>query len=149
IRTLRRSLRTEGEPFERSWRRRRIEPRKLVFVLDVSGSMGAYARALARFAHAAVQAGRTVEVFAFGTRLTRITPALHSRDPDAALAALGGAVPDWEGGTRIGESLKTLVERWGRGGPIRGAVVVILSDGLDRGEPEVLATQMERLARLA
>lgn len=148
-RMLRRALRTEGEPFERSWRRRRTKPRRLVLVLDVSGSMGAYARSLAQFAHAAVRAGRQVEVFAFGTRLTRITPALHSRDPDAALAALGKAVPDWEGGTRIGDSLKELLDGWGRRGPVRGAVVVILSDGLERGDPLLLADQIRRLAMLA
>ncbi len=148
-RTLRRALRTEGEPLERSWRQRRLKPRRLVLVLDVSGSMGAYARSLAGFAHAAVRAGRNVEAFAFGTRLTRITPALHSRDPDAALRALGQAVPDWEGGTRIGESLKELVDGWGRSGPVRGSVLIILSDGLERGDPELLSAQMQRLARLA
>ncbi len=148
-RTLRRALRTEGEPLERSWRRRRLKPRRLVLVLDVSGSMGAYARSLAGFAHAAVRAGRNVEAFAFGTRLTRITPALHSRDPDAALRALGKAVPDWEGGTRIGESMKELLDSWGRSGPVRGSVVIILSDGLERGDPELLSAQMQRLARLA
>ncbi len=148
-RTLRRALRTEGEPFQRAWRRRRTKPRRLVLVLDVSGSMGAYARSLAGFAHAAVRAGRHVEAFAFGTRLTRITPALHSRDPDAALAALGQAVPDWEGGTRIGDSLKELLDGWGRRRPLRGAVVVIASDGLDRGDPEFLGKQMRRLSRVA
>ncbi len=148
-RTLRRALRTEGEPFQRAWRRRRTKPRRLVLVLDVSGSMGAYARSLAGFAHAAVRAGRHVEAFAFGTRLTRITASLHSRDPDAALAALGQAVPDWEGGTRIGDSLKELLDGWGRRRPLRGAVVVIASDGLDRGDPEFLGEQMRRLSRVA
>ena len=148
-RTFRRALRTEGELLERSWRRRRTKPRRLVLVLDVSGSMGAYARSLAQFAHAAVRAGGKVEAFAFGTRLTRITPSLHSRDPDAALEALGKAVPDWESGTRIGESLKELLDGWGRRGPIRGAAVIILSDGLERGDPELLGEQMCRLSRLA
>lgn len=149
-RTLRRSLRTHGEPLQRTWRRRRTRPRRLVLVLDVSGSMSAYAEQLARFAHAAVQAGRRhVEAFVFGTRLTRITPALYARDPDTALAALGRAVEDWEGGTRIGQSLKKLIDGWGRGGPLRGSIVVILSDGLERGQPELLAEQMRRLARLA
>ena len=149
-RTLRRSLRTHGEPLRRTWRRRRTRPRRLVLALDVSGSMGAYAEHLARFAHAAVQAGRRhVEAFAFGTRLTRITPSLYARDPNVALAALGEAVVDWEGGTRIGESLKGLIDGWGRRGPLRGAIVVILSDGLERGEPELLAEQMRRLSRLA
>ncbi len=90
-----------------------------------------------------------MEAFAFGTRLTRITPSLHSRDPDAALEALGKAVPDWESGTRIGESLKELLDGWGRRGPIRGAAVIILSDGLERGDPELLGEQMRRLSRLA
>jgi uncharacterized protein with von Willebrand factor type A (vWA) domain len=148
-RTFRRALRTEGELLERSWRRRRRKPRRLVVVLDVSGSMGAYARSLAQFAHAAVRAGSHVEAFAFGTRLTRITPSLHTRDPDAALDALGRAVPDWESGTRIGESLKQLIDRWGRRGLLRGAVVIILSDGLERGDPESLAQQMARIKRLA
>lgn len=149
-RTLRQALRTEGEPFRRTWRRRRAKQRRLVLVLDVSGSMGAYARGLARFAHAAIQAGRRhVDAFAFGTRLTRVTAALRSRDPDAALAALGRAVADWHGGTRIGESLAELIARWGRHGPVRGAVVVILSDGLERGDPELLARAMQRLACLA
>lgn len=148
-RTLRRALRTEGEPLERSWRRRRVKPRRLVLVLDISGSMGAYARSLAGFAHAAVRAGRNVEAFAFGTRLTRITAALHWRDPDAALRALGQEVPDWEGGTRIGESLKELLDGWGRRGPIRNSIVIILSDGLERGDPQLLSAQMQRLARLA
>ncbi len=96
-----------------------------------------------------MRAGRNVEAFAFGTRLTRITSALHSRDPDAALRALGKAVPDWEGGTRIGESLKELLDGWGRSGPVRGSVMIILSDGLERGDPELLSAQMQRLARLA
>lgn len=149
-RTVRQAFRTHGEPFRRHWRRRRTKPRGLVLVLDISGSMGAYAESLARFAHAAIQAGRRqVEAFAFGTRLTRITPALGSRDPDAALSKLGRAVEDWEGGTRIGESLKALIDDWGRRGPLRGSVVVILSDGLERGEPELLAEQMRRLSRLA
>lgn len=148
-RTLRRALRTDGEPLERVWRRRATRPRRIVLVLDVSGSMGPYARALAQFAHAAVLAGRNVEAFAFGTRLTRITPALRSRDRNAVLEALGRSVPDWQGGTRIGPCLRELVDGWGRKGPLRGAVVVILSDGLERGDPTVLAAQMERLSRLA
>lgn len=148
-RTLRRSLRTGGEPLERAWRRRRTKPRRTVMVLDVSGSMGAYARPLIQFAHALVMAGRPVEVFAFGTRLTRLTPALHSRNRDAVLQKVGEKVPDWQGGTRIGESLWELLDRWGRRGPLRGAVVVLVSDGLERGDPALLASQMERLGRLA
>lgn len=148
-RTFRRALRTEGELLERSWRRRRVKPRRLVIVLDVSGSMAAYARSFAQFAHAAVRAGSNVEAFTFGTRLTRITPSLQSRDPDVSLEALGQAVPDWASGTRIGESLKELLEGWGRRGPLRGAAVIILSDGLDCGDPKLLGAQMERLSRLA
>ena len=146
---LRHAFRTEGEPLRRSWRRRRVKPLRLVLVLDVSASMGVYARALAQFAHAATRSGGHVEAFAFGTRLTRITAALRSPDPDAALGALGKAVPDWQGGTRIGESLRELLDRWGRRGPVRGAVVVLCSDGLERGDPQLLAEQMRRLSRLA
>jgi uncharacterized protein len=148
-RTLRAALRTEGEPFERFWRRRRTRPRRLVLVIDVSGSMGGYVRTLARFAHSAMRAGRHVEAFVFGTRLTRVTPVLRSRDPDVALAALGDAVPDWEGGTRIGESLKELIAGWGRRGPLRGAVVVLCSDGLECGDPHEVGVQMRRLSMLA
>ena len=148
--TLRRSLRTQGEPLERVWRRRRTKPRRLVVVFDVSGSMGEYTRPLARFAHACVRAGGRVEGFAFGTRLTRVTPALRHRDADVALEALGDAVADWHGGTRIGECLADLIDGpWGRRGPLRGSVVVICSDGLDRGEPAMLAYQMRRLRLLA
>lgn len=147
-RTLRRSMRTYGEPIDRGWRRRRTKPRRLVVVFDVSGSMESYTKPLARFAHAAVRTGGLVEAFAFGTRLTRVTPALRSRDPDRALGFLGGLVGDWHGGTRIGESLAELIDGWGRG-PLRGAVVVICSDGLDRGDPDLLVASMERLCRLA
>ncbi len=126
-----------------------MKPRRIVLVLDVSGSMGAYARSLAQFAHTAVRGGHKVEAFTFGTRLTRITSALHNRDPNVALAVIGKEVRDWEGGTRIGDSLKELLDGWGRRGPIRGAVVVIASDGLERGDPSLLEEQMRRLARLA
>lgn len=147
--TLRRSLRTQGEPFRRAWRERRTRPRPLVLVLDVSGSMSPYGRPLVEFAHAAASGGRRVEAFCFGTRLTRITPVLRTRDPDAALAAVAARVVDWEGGTRIGESLKQLLDEWSSRSALRGAVVVLCSDGLERGEPEPLARQMQRLARLA
>jgi uncharacterized protein len=148
-RTLRRSLRTEGEPFQRAWRRRRTKRRPLVLVLDVSGSMSPYGRPLIEFAHAAVRAGRRVEVFCFGTRLTRVTRILRARDPGEALAAVGAAVTDWEGGTRIGASLKELLDRWAPRSALRGSVVILCSDGLERGDPELLARQMRRLARLA
>ena len=145
---IRRSMRMHGEPGELVFRQRRTRPRPLILVLDVSGSMADYSRHLLQFAHTARQAATRVEVFCFGTRLTRITRALSQRRPDAALAAAGELVMDWEGGTRIGESLRTFVQRWGRAGLCRGGVVIICSDGLDRGDPEVLATAMERLSRL-
>jgi uncharacterized protein with von Willebrand factor type A (vWA) domain len=148
-RTLRRSLRTEGEPFHRAYKDRRTRPRPMVLILDVSGSMSPYARPLVEFAHAAARAGRKVEAFAFGTRLTRITPVLRSREPDDVMAAVAKRVADWEGGTRIGESLQTLLEEWSTRSALRGAVVVLCSDGLERGDPELLAKQMQRLARLA
>jgi uncharacterized protein with von Willebrand factor type A (vWA) domain len=148
-RTLRRSLRTRGEPFERSWRDRRVRGRPLVLILDVSGSMSPYARALVQFGYAAMAAGRRVEVFCFGTRLTRVTRTLRTKDPDRALHEIGRTVADWEGGTRIGESLKSLLDRWGQRTALRGAVVVLCSDGLERGDPELLRSQMARLGRLA
>jgi uncharacterized protein len=148
-RTLRRSLRTHGEPIHRAWRRRATRLRPLVLLLDVSGSMSAYSRALLQFGYAAMGAGQRVEVFCFGTRLTRVTRALRVTDPDRALAEVGEQVRDWSGGTRIGDSVKQLVEHYGRGAMLRGAVVVICSDGLERGDPDALAAQMARLRRLA
>ena len=148
-RTLRRSLRTSGEPLQRAWLERRSKPRPLVLVLDVSGSMSSYSRALLQFGFAAMRAGRKVEVLCFGTRLTRVTRALRDRDPDAALGEAARAVVDWDGGTRIGASIKELLDRYGQHASLRGAVVVLCSDGLDRGDPELLAAQMARLGRLA
>jgi uncharacterized protein with von Willebrand factor type A (vWA) domain len=148
-RTLRRSLRTRGEPFERAWRDRRVRGRPLVLILDVSGSMSPYARALVQFGYAAMAAGRRVEVFCFGTRLTRVTRTLRTKDPDRALHEIGRTVADWEGGTRIGESLKSLLDGWSQRGALRGAVVVLCSDGLERGDPELLRAQMARLGRVA
>jgi uncharacterized protein len=148
-RTLRRSFRTGGEPVDRAWRERRRRPRRLVLVLDVSGSMADYSRALLVFAHAALRGDRRWEAFCFGTRLTRVTTALGAARPDDALARAAETVVDWDGGTRIGESLKTFLDDFGHGGVARGAVVVICSDGLDVGEPELLAEQMARLSRLA
>jgi uncharacterized protein len=148
-RTLRRSLRTQGEPFDRSWRARRSRARPLVLLLDVSGSMAPYARALLQFGFAAMAAGRRVEVFCFGTRLTRVTRALRTKDPDRAFHDIAREVADWEGGTRIGESLKTLLDGWSQRAALRGAVVVLCSDGLERGDPELLRTQMARLRRHA
>ncbi len=148
-RTLRRSLRTEGEPFHRAWRARSSRARPLVLILDVSGSMAPYSRALMQFAFAAMAAGRRVEVFCFGTRLTRVTRTLATKDPDRALHEIGRLVQDWEGGTRIGESLKTMLDEWNQRAALRGSVAVLCSDGLERGEPELLRQQMARLRRLA
>ena len=148
-RTLRRAMRTGGEPIDRAWRRRRTERRRLLLVLDVSGSMSTYSRALAMFAHAALRTGPDWEAFAFGTRLTRMTRALAASDPDAAFAAAAAEVTDWDGGTRIGASLKKLIDEHGRTRAVRGSICVILSDGLDVGDPALLGAQMERLGRLA
>jgi uncharacterized protein with von Willebrand factor type A (vWA) domain len=148
-RTLRRSLRTQGEPFDRAWRARRIRRRPLVLILDISGSMAPYSRALLQFGYAAMLAGRRVEVFCFATRLSRVTRVLRTKDPDRALHEIGRLVEDWEGGTRIGESLKSLLDGWSQRAALRGAVVVLCSDGLERGDPEVLRAQMARLRRLA
>ena len=148
-RTLRRSLRTHGEPFDRAWRARTTRKRPLVLLLDVSGSMSPYSRALMQFGYAAMAAGRRVEVFVFGTRLTRITRTLRTRDPRAGLREIGTQVEDWAGGTRIGESLKALLDGWSQRAALRGAVVVLCSDGLERGDPEQLRSQMARLRRLA
>jgi uncharacterized protein with von Willebrand factor type A (vWA) domain len=148
-RTVRASLRTQGEPFRRAWRDRRSKRRPLVLLLDVSGSMSSYSRALLQFGYAAVRAGQRVEVFAFGTRLTRLTRALRRSEPDAALRQVAASVLDWEGGTRIGSSLKQLLDRYGQQAWMRGAVVVLCSDGLERGDPLVLAAQMARLGRVA
>ena len=147
-RTVRRSLRTHGEPFHRAWRTRGTRSRPVVLVLDISGSMAPYARALVQFGFAAMAAGRRVEVFCFGTRLTRVTRVLRARDPDRAMHEIGRLVGDWEGGTRIGVSLKALLDGWSPRAALRGAVAVICSDGLERGEPDLLREQMARLRRL-
>ena len=147
-RTIRSSLRTGGDPFERHWREPAERPRQLVLVCDVSGSMEPYARMLLAYMQACVAARRRVEAFVFGTRLTRVTAELRGRDPDAALARAAATVQDWSGGTRIGEALATLNREHGRRIG-RGAVVVVLSDGWDRGEPDELAAEMARLRRTA
>jgi uncharacterized protein with von Willebrand factor type A (vWA) domain len=121
----------------------------VIFILDVSGSMASYSRGLLVFAHAALRTGGNWESFCFGTRLTRVTRALSRSDPDVALARAADEVQDWDGGTRIGDSLKQFLDRYGHGGMARGAIVVICSDGLDIGDPELLAEQMRRLTRLA
>ena len=145
-RMVRGSLRTAGEPIDRVWRAPSRRPRPMVLVLDVSGSMTPYARMLLQYLHASVAARRRVEAFAFGTRLTRITHELGGRDHDRALERAADAVTDFSGGTRIGEALAALNREHGRRVG-RGAVVVILSDGWDRGEPEVLAAEIARLRR--
>lgn len=150
-RTLRASLRTGGEPIHLARRAPVPTPRPLVLLVDVSGSMAPYARMLLQYAQAAIAArgGRgSTQVFAFGTRLTPLTRELRGRDPDAALARAAAAVADWSGGTRIGEALGTLQRTYGRQLG-RGAVVVILSDGWDRGDPELLAAELARLRRSA
>jgi uncharacterized protein len=153
--TIRASMRMQGEPpGQLFFRQRKTKLRPLILILDVSGSMADYSRHLLQFAHTArhaanrAAAGR-VEVFVFGTRLTRITRELRHQRVDAALEEAARNVVDWDGGTRIGQSIEEFVRKWGRNGLCRGGVVVICSDGLDRGDPEVLALAMERLARLS
>jgi uncharacterized protein with von Willebrand factor type A (vWA) domain len=146
--TVRASLRHGGEPLDRRWREHATGPRKLVLVCDVSGSMAPYARMLLQYLHAAVATHRRVEAFVFGTRLTRVTRELNERDPDRALERASHAVVDWSGGTRIGAALGELNRVHGRRIG-RGSVVVILSDGWDRGAPDVLAAEMARLRRSA
>jgi uncharacterized protein with von Willebrand factor type A (vWA) domain len=148
-RTLRNAMRTDGYPVVCLWREPRLVPRKLVFVVDVSGSMEPYARAMVMFLQAAVRAGRRVEAFTFGTRLTRVTRELEGRNPDRALKAATRVVPDWAGGTRIGANLMALNDGWGRLGMTRGAVVVIVSDGWERGDIPALEREMRRLHRCA
>ena len=148
-RLIRRSLRTGGDAVERPYRARKEVPRKLVVLCDVSGSMDAYSRALLLFLHAAVGSGRGVEAFAFGTRLSRLTPDLGTRDPEAALERCTEAVVDWGSGTRIGASLKEFNDTWGRRALSRGAVVVVVSDGWERQDPELVGREMARLARAA
>ncbi|MEZ5410403.1 MAG: VWA domain-containing protein [Acidimicrobiales bacterium] len=147
-RTVRWALRHQGEPMRRAFTEQATRPRRLVLILDVSGSMEPYARALLRFAHAAVVARSKVEVFVLGTRLTRLTKHLTSRDPDAAIRRAFPQVRDWAGGTRLGEGLQEFNNEWGVRGMARGAVVVILSDGWDRGDTGLLASEMERLHRV-
>jgi uncharacterized protein with von Willebrand factor type A (vWA) domain len=149
-RTLHEELRRGGEPGRIRYRRRRTRARRVVLVIDVSGSMTPYADALLRLAHVWIRsAPRTTEAFTVGTRLTRVTSALRGRDAERALREAGERVPDWSGGTRLGEVLKAFLDRWGARGAARGAVVVLFSDGWERGEPGLLAEQMARLHRLA
>jgi uncharacterized protein len=148
-RTVRTLLRLGGEPARLERHARRTRPRRLVMVVDVSGSMQPYADPMLRFAHAAARRRPGTEVFTVGTRLTRVSREMRARDPSASLAAVARAVPDWSGGTRLGELLQAFLDRWGQRGVARGAVVVIASDGWERGDAAVLGAQMARLQRLA
>ncbi len=148
-RTLRGSMRTAGDPIRLARRRRRVVRRRMVMLCDISGSMEPYARAYLQFLTSAAGGGPNVEAFAFATRLTRLTRALRSRSPERAIQRAAAAAPDWSSGTRIGDALKTFNDRHGRRGMARGAVVVILSDGWERGDPALVAREMERLSRLA
>jgi uncharacterized protein with von Willebrand factor type A (vWA) domain len=143
------SIATGGDPVARRFRRRVEAPRKLVVLCDVSGSMEAYSRALLLYLHAVVRSGRGVEVFAFGTRLTRLTVELQTRDPEVALARAAERVVDWASGTRIGASLKRYNDVWGRRALTRGAVVLIASDGWEREDHELVGAEMARLHRAA
>jgi len=150
LRRLARScLGTGGDPIDLRFRRRIERPRKLVVLCDVSGSMEAYSRALLLFLHALVASGRGVEVFAFGTRLTRLTSELRTRDPEQALERAAASVVDWASGTRIGDSLKAFNDVWGRRALSRGAVIVIVSDGWERQGQALVGPEMARLARAA
>jgi uncharacterized protein with von Willebrand factor type A (vWA) domain len=149
-RMLRDEIRRGGVPGPARYRRRGTRPRRVVLLIDVSGSMAPYADSLLRLAHRVEAiAPRRTEVFTLGTRLTRVTRPLSHRDADTALVAAGETVPDWSGGTRLGESLRVFLDRWGQRGLARGAVVVVFSDGWERGDCQVLAEQTARLARLA
>lgn len=149
-RTLRAALRTGGEVTGLARRARRVRPRRVVLLLDVSGSMSPYADALLRFAHVVTRrTPQAVETFTLGTRLTRVTRELRQRDPERAIGDAGRAIPDWSGGTRLGEVLQAFLDRWGQRGVARQAVVVVFSDGWERGGTELLGEQCRRLARLA
>ncbi|HVV31325.1 MAG TPA: VWA domain-containing protein [Mycobacteriales bacterium] len=148
-RTLRVWMQAGGEPSAPRRRTRREQPRRVVLLVDVSGSMGGYATALLRFAHAARRSSARIEVFALGTRLTRLTRELARRDPDIAMTAVAAAAPDAGSGTRLGLLLKEFLDCWGQRSLARGAVVVVLSDGWERGDVTVLERQMARLHRLA
>ena len=148
-RLLRRSLRSGGDPVDQAWKARKQVPRKLVVLCDVSGSMDAYARALLLFLHALVGTGHGVEAFGFGTRLTRLTSDLATRDPEAALAKATLVAVDWGSGTRIGASLKEFNDVYGRRALSRGAVIVVVSDGWEREDPDLVGREMAKLARAA
>jgi len=146
--TLRRAHRGGGDPVEWMRRHPKLRPRRLVLIADVSGSMEPYSRAYLHLLHGAVR-GAKAEAFVFATRLTRLTRALATAEPNVALRRAAAAAPDWSGGTRIGAALADFNDRYGRRGVARGAVVVVVSDGWETGDPAVLGEQMARLARLA
>lgn len=146
-RALARSLRTGGDVIELPRRRRRIRPRPIVLLCDVSGSMERYSRMLLHFAHALTRRQRRVEAFLFSTELTRITMQLRARRIDQAIGAVARAVPDWSGGTRIGLSIRQFHQQWMRRALRGGPVVLLISDGWDRGDPEMLRSEMARLQR--
>jgi uncharacterized protein with von Willebrand factor type A (vWA) domain len=148
-RMARDTMRGLGEPRDLAYKQRKHKLRPLVLILDVSGSMADYSRNLLQFAYSARRANAKVEVFCFGTRLSRITKSLERRDPDEAMRKAGDAVLDWDGGTRIGDSLREFTREARRSRFGRGAIVVICSDGLDRGDPQQLEEAMETLSRLA
>jgi uncharacterized protein with von Willebrand factor type A (vWA) domain len=148
-RTLRNSLKTGGDPIKLARRRRRVQKRRLVLLCDISGSMEPYARAYLQFLHCARASGPDHEAFVFATRLTRLTKQLAGRNPNRAIRRATESVEDWSSGTRIGDALKSFNDRYGRRGMARGSVIVILSDGWERGDPEMVAREMERLSRLA
>jgi uncharacterized protein len=148
-RTLRGSMHTGGDPIRLARRRRRVVRRRVVMLCDISGSMEPYARAYLQFLTCAAGSGPNAEAFAFATRLTRLTRALASRNPERAIQRAAAAAPDWSSGTRIGDALKGFNDRHGRRGMARGAVVVILSDGWERGDPALVGREMARLRRLA
>jgi uncharacterized protein with von Willebrand factor type A (vWA) domain len=142
-------MRTAGDPIRLARRRRRVVPRRIVMLCDISGSMEPYARAYLQFLTSAAGSGPRAEAFTFATRLTRLTRALRSRSPERAIQRAAATAPDWSSGTRIGEALKAFNDRHGRRGMARGAIVVILSDGWERGDPALVGREMERLSRLA
>jgi len=146
---VRENMRAMGENREIYFTKKKEKLRPIVFILDISGSMADYSRNLLQLAYSARSANQKVEVFCFGTRLTRVTRSLSRRNPDQAMELAGTEAMDWEGGTRIGDAINTFLKKWGRGRVGRGSIVVICSDGLDRGDPETLAKSMEALSRIA
>jgi uncharacterized protein with von Willebrand factor type A (vWA) domain len=146
--TLRRAYRTGGDPVRRAYRRHAQRPRRVVLIADVSGSMEPYARVYLHLMRGAVRALGS-EAFVFATRLTRLTRQLASGGPDYAYARVAEATPDWAGGTRIGTALTRFLDEHGRRGIARGAIIVIVSDGWEIGDPQEVGEAMSRLGRLA